>query len=149
MKFESSSQSKVWLDIEKMKPIFIDPMVTNHSKDVVDYPEKYRLPKDFAKDREKIKYDYDGFVLVNAMRKGFVRIAIDYRNPDTNSNMEALSLGQLQKAYPWFKKFVGRLTKLLLIVRNGYEHKDATVYVLDSQEKLDFFEKYGKILQKK
>lgn len=143
-------ETKIWYDLETNTPIFVDPYNSNHSQDVLKNPEKYRLPKDyFTEDKARIyKHDYDGFILSAAMRKGFVRIAIDYRNQDTNSNVEGLGMGQIQPATIWLKDFIGRMTRVVIVVRTGIGNMDGKSFVLDTPEKIDFFLKWGRVLEK-
>lgn len=146
----SSMDSKIWLDINKTppEPIFVDPTKSNHSDDVVKHPEKYGLRSNYFKDRTP-KYDYDGFVLISAMRNNFVRIALDYRNPDTKTNIEAIGMRQLQLATIWLNDFVGGkgLKRVIIVQRTGEAHKDGKAYVLDTPEQIEFFMKWGRILQ--
>lgn len=144
----SREETKIWFDLETNTPIFVDPFSSNHSRDVLEHPEKYRLPADFFADKSKTyKNGYDGYILSAAMRKGFVRIAIDYKNQDTNSNVEGLGLGQIQPATIWLKNFIGRMARVVIVVRTGLAHMDGKSFVLDTPEKIDFFLKWGRILQ--
>ena len=144
----SREDSKIWFDVTNTKPIFVNPFKSNHTQDVLNDPKKYRLsPNYFTKEKEaNYKYDYDGYVLIAAMRNNFVRIAVDVRDPGYGSNLEAISLTQLQKAALWFKEFVGYLKRVILVERYGYTNKDAKVHVLNTPEQIDFFLQWGKIL---
>jgi hypothetical protein len=99
--------AKIWLNLNTNPPtpIFVDPTKSNHSDDVVKNPEKYNLSSTHFKDR-KPRYDYDGFVLISAMQKNFIRIKFDYRNPQIGCNIEAIGSKQLQLATIWLDKFV-------------------------------------------
>lgn len=142
----SSLESKVWFDVKTNEPIFVDPFKTNHSKDAFDRPEKYRLPKDAFKNI-KAAYDYDGYVLFTVMQQGYVRIMLDYKDPQYGCNAEGVSLRDIQKAVSWLEQFVGGLKKIIIVVRKSEGEKDGDAYILDNEEKIDFFIKFGKILR--
>jgi hypothetical protein len=141
----SALDSRVWYDTVENKPIFVEAY-SNHTQDVIKNPEKYRLAKDFFKGRESA-YDYDGYVLLSAMKHGFVRIYIDYKQPQKNSNIEGIELREDHIAAIWLEKFVGHFEKLVVVVRKSEEEKDGDAYILDTMEKIDFFLKWGKILK--
>lgn len=142
----SAMDSRVWFDTLEHKPIFVE-LYSNHTQDVVKHPEKYRLPVDYFKDRKEPEYDYDGSVLLAAMKQGFVRLYIDYKQPHLNSNIEGISLRNDHIAAVWLEKFVGNLEKFVVVVRKSEEEKDGDAYILDTPEKIDFFLKWGKILK--
>ena len=142
----SSTDSKVWFDVQKDEPIFVDPYKSNHSRDAVEHPEKYRLSKDAFANRETT-YDYDGHVLFEVMKQGFVRVMIDYRDPRYGCNVEGISLRDVHAAVLWLDTFVSGLRKVILVIRKSEGEKDADVHILNDPEKLEFFLKYGKILR--
>ncbi len=84
-------------------------------------------------------YDYDGRVLFAAMKKGWVRIYVDARTPDTNSNAEGISLGALRRAFIWYCEQVGTPMRFVLILRHGIGDKDGTPYHLNDAEQIEWF----------
>ena len=142
----ASTDSKVWFDVQKNEPIMVDPYKTNHSNDAVTNPEKYRLSKDHFAGYDA-KYDYDGHVLFEVMKQGFVRIMVDYRDPRYGCNAEGVNLRDIHKAVLWLDQFVGGIKKIIIVVRKSEGDKDGDAYILDDEEKVEFFLKWGKILR--
>lgn len=143
----SRSDSKVWFNIKTKEPIFVDPFKSNHTQDPLRDPEKYGLKADFFDNIEKPKYDYDGDILYIVMKCGFVRIAVDFRDPRYGCNAEGLSMRDVQKATEWLNDFVEGIKKIVIVIRHSQEDKDGTAYILDDMEKIEFFIKYGKVLR--
>jgi hypothetical protein len=142
----SSEETKVWFDVKQNKAIFVQGLQNNHTQDVLNNPENYRVPSDAFKDIDAV-YDYDGRVLYKAMQAGFVRIRIEYKDPQYGSNIEGINLRDIQKACIWLEKFVGGLKKVIIVVRTGEGDKDGQAYVLNNEEQIEFMIKYGKILR--
>jgi hypothetical protein len=86
--------------------------------------------------------DYDGRVLYAAMLEGWVRLRIDPRQPDINSNAEGANLRLLRRAVLWYTEAVGMPKNFIIVVRTGPGDRDGAARALDS-EGIEYFLQKG------
>ncbi len=144
--FKGSTSNRVWFDTKSGQAITTNDD-GNHSVGVANNKDLFRLTDEElaavgVQPGEKIP-DYDGRVLFAAMQKGWVRIFIDPRQPDTNSNAEGVSMPALRRAFIWYCEQVGTPMRFVLVVRTGAGDKEGTPHWLNDADEIEFFIRKG------
>lgn len=144
--FKGSISNRIWFNTNTGEAITTNDD-GNHSVGVSNNPELFGLTVDELTQHglqpgEKA-YDYDGRVLFAAMNKGWVRIYIDARSPDTNSNAEGISFGALRRGLIWYCEQVGTPMRFVLVLRHSAGDKDGTRYPLSDDEQIEWFIRHG------
>jgi hypothetical protein len=134
--------SKHWYHPKSGTLHTLNAMETNHSLDVFQNPEKYGLTREQLPEKLE-QQDYDGATLYAAMREGWVRIYIDRRNPDTNSNIEGVKLLHLRPTARLIAETNPHLRRLIMVLRTGTGSREGDAFVLDP-ESIDFFLRKGR-----
>ena len=80
--------------------------------------------------------DYDGRVLLAAMRKGWVRFYADARNPDTSGSLEGVNMTALHAAALWLAGGIFRIPPIRIVValRRSVNSEDALAYPMGKEE---------------
>jgi hypothetical protein len=144
--FKGTISSRVWFDTRSGQAM-IAAEDGNHSVSVVNNKELFGLTdQDWAaagiRPDEKIG-DYDGRVLFAAMKKGWVRLYVDSKAPDRNSNAEGLNFSGLRRATLWYCEQVGTPQQFTLVVRTGPGDREGTPHRLSDMEAIDYFIRKG------
>lgn len=137
----SSSNFLRWYNTETGEVISFGPF-KSHTAMVLENPEAFGVdPTEFPENPGM----YDGRVFALAMRNNWVRVYLDRRQPDFNSNLEAGSHRDAQKAMNYvFNEMDGRLIRFIVTIRTGLGDKEGDAYVMRSIEEMDHFIKRGR-----
>ncbi len=146
--FKGSQSSRVWYNAHTGNAITTDDN-GNHSVGVIKNQKLFGLTAtDLSQSGivsgEKI-LDYDGRVLFAAMKKDWVRLYIDTKSPDINSNAEGISLGSLRRAFIWYCEQIGTPIRFILVVRTGTGDGDGIKYPLHDADQIEWFIQKGTI----
>lgn len=112
----------------------------SHTIDVYDNPEQYGLDNDLSGMKRK---DYDGLTLVKAMKKGWVRVRFNRRQPDYGSNVEGMTWPDIRRTVEMLANEVPTMKTLIVVRRRSDDDRDAESYKLDD-EGIEFLLKRGR-----
>jgi len=114
----SRLHSRLWYHPKTEKVILV-PIGSNHSQLVAEFPESFDLTDDEIPSDRRIR-DYDDELLHTVMEKGWVRVMVDIRFPEANSNLEATSHFGLRKAAQWYLDTFPNFRMLVISLRTGH-----------------------------
>lgn len=146
MKFNSRDQSRIWFNTNDNTMRFVlEEGSKNHTQDVLNNPAL------FGVDLSKIDLtgiteytDYDGRILLPAMKNGWVRSALNIRNPQNESNIEGINEKDICIALKTIDDFVDKFNKVTIIIRYGTGKKDGKLLYLINREDIDYSIKWGR-----
>jgi hypothetical protein len=147
-RFKGNLSSRVWFNTRTGEAVTSNDD-NNHSASTVINKDFFGITdEDLARvgvqPGEQI-LDYDGRVLFATMQKGWVRIYVDARAPDLNSNAEGLDLGGLRRAFIWYCEQIGTPKRFVLVLRTGAGDKEGTPHVLADADQIEWFIRKGSL----
>lgn len=147
-KFKGSMSSRVWFNAQTEQAITTNDD-GNHSIGVTNNKELFGLTDQELTQHglgpSQPAYDYDGRALFAAMQKGWVRIYVDGRSPDTSSNIEATNLGFARRGLIWYCEQVGTPMRIVIVVRHGPGDRDGTGHPLVDLDQIESFIRTGSL----
>lgn len=113
----------------------------HHAGYVLQNLETFGLkPEDFPEPIDNSNINkYKGLIHYLAMKNGWVRFYIDRRDPWYNSNIEGVLMPALVKSAAFIQSELPRLQRLFVALRKGTGSKEATAYILENPDQIDYF----------
>jgi len=139
----SRANSQIWINLESNTCAMVKSFSNgSHSRLVIDNPNFFGIDEPV----EDEGLSYFGPALYAAMKEGWVRLLIDIRAQETNSNIEGTDIKKIKRCVKWLLNKKPNIQSLFIAVRYSGDDNNADVYLLhDHDRSLEAFAKYGRL----